>query len=156
MSDTFASNPKTSGATREEILSALFAQMVIQQTNMAMMLMGKVPHPQSGETVQDLEGARMFIDQLEMLQAKTKGNLSPDEERLLKQSLLSAQMMFVDAVESAGSAGPSPTPTPSTSESKQSAPASESARPEASSSAGAAPAEAEAEGESKKKFSKKY
>src|SRR5262245_1378759 len=155
MSNAPASNPETSGVTREEMMSALFAQMVIQQTNIAMMLMGKVPHPQTGETVQDLEGARLFIDQLEMLQAKTKGNLSPDEEKLLKQSLLSAQMMFVEAVESAASAGPAAA-TPPGSATKESAPAGESVRPEAPPGAGTSPSDAEADAESKKKFSKKY
>lgn len=85
--------------TREEMMSALFAHMVIHQTNMAMMLLGKVPNPQTGETICDLEAARMFIDQLEMLQIKTKGNLTKEEEALLKQSLMSLQMTFVEAVE---------------------------------------------------------
>jgi len=138
-------------ASPEEVMSALFAQMVIQQTNMAMMLMGKVPHPQSGDTIQDFEAARMFIDQLEMLRVKTKGNLNPDEERLLKQSLASTQMMFVDAVQSAGAAPASP----SKPEPESSAPASPPAETESPSSA-ASPSEAESDAESKKKFTKKY
>ncbi|MDB6108755.1 MAG: hypothetical protein JWR69_505, partial [Pedosphaera sp.] len=44
-------------ASREEIMSALFANMVIQQTNMAMMLLGKVAHPETGQFIQDLETA---------------------------------------------------------------------------------------------------
>ena len=43
--------------TREELMSALFAQMVIQQSNMAVMLLGKSPHPQTGQVVQDFEAA---------------------------------------------------------------------------------------------------
>ncbi len=31
--------------------------------------------------MQDFEAAKMFIDQLEMLEAKTKGNLTPEEEK---------------------------------------------------------------------------
>ena len=41
-------------ASREEMRSALFAQLVVQQTNMALMLLGQVPHPETGETVRDL------------------------------------------------------------------------------------------------------
>src|SRR5687767_16013155 len=69
--------------TAEEIMSALFANMVIQNTNMALMFLGKVPHPQTGQPVKDLESAQMFIDQLEMLAYKTRGNLDPErsEER---------------------------------------------------------------------------
>jgi hypothetical protein len=69
---------------REEIQTMLFAQLVMQQSNLAMMLLGKVPHPESGKTVRDLDGAKLFIDQLEMLEAKTKGNLAKPEEALLK------------------------------------------------------------------------
>ena len=69
----------------EEMHSALFAYLVMQQANMAMMLLGKTPHPETGQTVQDLESAKLFIDQLEMLEAKTKGNLNAEESKLLKQ-----------------------------------------------------------------------
>src|ERR1051326_5854466 len=98
MAESSFSETETGGANREEILAAIFAQLVLQQANMAMMLMGKVPHPQTGERVQDLEGARMFIDQLEMLEAKTRGNLDKDEENLLKQSLMSVRLAFVEAM----------------------------------------------------------
>jgi hypothetical protein len=85
--------------SHDEIMSALFAHMVIQNTNMALLFLGKAPHPQTGEHIHDLEAARMFIDQLEMLEAKTKGNLSPEEQKLLQQSLMHLRMAFVEAVE---------------------------------------------------------
>ncbi|SRR6266536_2353441 len=87
------------GAGRAEILSGLFASMVIQQTNMALMFLGKMPHPQSGQSLQDIDSAKLMIDQLEMLELKTRGNLDPREERLLKQSLTSLRMAFVEAVD---------------------------------------------------------
>ena len=70
--------PKTTplSGSPEEIRSALFAQMVMQQSSMAMMLLGKTPHPETGQMVRDLEAAKLFIDQLEMLEVKTKGNLN--------------------------------------------------------------------------------
>jgi hypothetical protein len=136
MSETTGSDPRPE-MTRDEMVTALFAHLVMQQTNMALMLMGKVPHPQSGQAVKDLEAARLFIDQLEMLEAKTKGNLSPEEAGLLKQSLMSARLAFVEAVEA-----PAPSSPPGPAE----------AKPEAA--PGAAPA-APAE-EHQKKFTKKY
>src|SRR5438046_8752275 len=90
--------------SRQEELSFLFAQLVLQQSNMAMMLMGKVAHPESGKVVQDVDAARLFIDQLEMLEAKTKGNLSKEEDHLLKQTLMSLRLNFVETVETSGSA----------------------------------------------------
>lgn len=125
--------------SREEMMSALFAQLVVQQSNMAMLLMGKVPHPQTGQTVRDIEASRLFIDQLEMLEAKTKGNLTKEEGQLLKQSLLSLRMAFVQAVES---------PEPEAKKPEATAPAAEQKIE--------APAQAATDDESKKKFTKKY
>src|SRR6267142_5509302 len=95
--------PKTSSGhepTRDELMSALFAHLVMQQSNMAMMLMGKAPHPETGQALRDLESAKLFIDLLEMLEAKTKGNLTKEEQNLLKQTLMAVRMGFVEAVES--------------------------------------------------------
>ena len=137
--------------SREEFLSALFANMIVQQSNMALIFLGKVPHPETGEHIQDLAAAQMFIDQLEMLEAKTKGNLDKREEGLLKQSLTTLRMAFVEAVER-GAAASSPQ--------KESAPAASStdtagaAAPEKKPSTSAATAAEEAE--SRKKFTKKY
>jgi hypothetical protein len=122
--------------SREEMMSALFAQLVVQQSNMAMLLMGKVPHPQTGQIMRDIEAARLFVDQLEMLEAKTKGNLTKEEEQLLKQSLMGLRMAFVEAIES-------PEPEAKTAET----PAENKIE---------APAPPATDDESKKKFTKKY
>jgi hypothetical protein len=126
--------------SREELLSAIFANLVFQNTNMALMLMGRVPHPETNERVTDLEAARMFIDQLEMLEAKTKGNLSKEEERLLQQSLTHVRLAFVESVES-----------PPKKEEGAAKPAGE---PAGTPLAPETPAEPEAE--SRKRFTKKY
>ena len=150
-------------ATREEVLAALFANMVIQQTNMAMMLLGKVAHPETGKIVHDVDAAKMFIDQLEMLEEKTKGNLSKQEEGLLKQALAALHMAFVEAVEGPGSAiGAGATEAPAeraTAPKPSPEPPSQPAQP--ADAATAKPAEAPAPAaaatdESRKKFSKKY
>jgi hypothetical protein len=150
-------------ASREDILAALFANMVIQQTNMAMMMLGKVAHPQTGEFMKDVEAARMFIDQLEMLEAKTKGNLNRQEDGLLKQALAALHMAFVEAVDSPGNEAQPEAPrmeTPFRPERPQ-AEAAHAATPSPAPAAKqpAAPASAEtpaAADESRKKFSKKY
>jgi hypothetical protein len=49
----------------------------------------------------DLEGARHTIDLLGMLQAKTKGNLSLEEQRLLDNTLTELRFRYVQAVDSA-------------------------------------------------------
>ena len=147
-------NPTSSAAgrppaNREEMLAALFANMVIQQTNMAMMLLGKVAHPETGEFMRDVESAQMFIDQLEMIEAKTKGNLSKQEDALLKQALGALRMAFVEAVnepEGQGKVAAEPSAPAVPSEAPAAAKSEQAATPDA-------PAAPE---ESRKKFSKKY
>lgn len=124
--------------SREEMFSALFAQLVLQQSNLAMMMMGKVPRPDTGESTKDIEAAKLFIDTLEMLEAKTKGNLSKEEAALLKQSLMSVRLSFVDAVEA-------PAASPAQ-------PAAQKGTPQMPPAAGPPPAQEE----HRTKFSKKY
>ncbi len=142
MSDSHVAEEPAAEPSREEMQSALFAQLVLQQANMALMLLGKVPHPETGKAVKDLDAARLFIDQLEMLETKTKGNLSKEEAGLLKQSLMNLRLAFVEAVET-----PGPQSEPKRTEPAPSTPAEQAAEPAAS------PSEEE---EHRKKFSKKY
>jgi hypothetical protein len=129
----------------EDAMTALFAQLVMQQTNMAMMLMGKVAHPESGQTYKDFEAARLFIDQLEMLETKTKGNLTKEETGLLRQSLMNLRLAFVEAVETPKPAGAAE-------------PAKEAPGTQETSAAGNPAGETSAaeQEEHRKKFSKKY
>ena len=135
-------------ASREEIQSALFANMVMQQTNMALMFLGKMPHPQTHELVKDLEAAQMFIEQLEMLECKTKGNLSKQEESLLKQSLMSLRLAFVEEIE--------PGEKPGRTEKPAASPSAGQGQPAGPTQAAADQTETSDESESRKKFSKKY
>jgi len=148
MNETQLSNDALANTSREEMMSALFTSMVMQQTNLALMLLGKTPHPETGQTLRDLDGAKMFIDQLDMLQLKTRGNLDLQEEKFLKQSLTALRMAFVEAVEDhtgesrpAPAAANEPPPAPGTAVPRD---ASEQAPP------------LSADDDSRKKFSKKY
>lgn len=106
MSEPVPKDASPRDLSREQMMSALFAHVVIQNTNMALMFLGQVPHPESGERLHDLEAAKMFIDQLEMLEVKTKGNLTREEDKLLQQSLMHLRMTFVQAVENPPKAEP--------------------------------------------------
>jgi hypothetical protein len=146
MSDSLSAQDTLGGVSREDVMSALFANMVFQQTNMVLMLLGKAPHPETGETLRDTEAARMFIDQLEMLEVKTKGNLTKAEAGLLKQSLMTVRLAFVEAVETAGKTPARP---------EQPAPAVEPAKAAAPDQT-PPPSGPASDEESRKKFSKKY
>src|SRR5437667_3876392 len=143
------SSASSSPVSREEEFSLLFAQMVMQQSNIALMLMGKAAHPESGKVAQDLEAARLFIDQLEMLEAKTKGNLSKEEEHLLKQTLMSLRLNFVETVETSGSAPRQAPKQPSAATEQPQA--GEPMKPSSDSATSGSE-----EDEHRKKFSKKY
>jgi len=56
----------------------------------------------------DLELARHTIDLMGMLQEKTRGNLTLDEQRLLENSLTLLRFRYVQAVEEAKKAPPKP------------------------------------------------
>ena len=120
--------------TPEEQQSALFAQMVMHLAHTALVMVGRAANPVTGKTETDLESARLLIDQLEMIEAKTKGNLIPEEQHLLRQNLMTLRMAFVQAVETT-----------------QKSPAKESSPAAAPSAAGTG-----AEAEDRKKFSKSY
>ncbi len=146
------SDPQSSpAADGGQLMSAMFASLVIQNSNMAMIFLGQQPNPQSGQTIQDLDHARYFIDQLEMLEVKTKGNLDKQEAALLKQSLTSLRLAFVEAVEH-------PLPPPQAG-APAGPPTDEQETPVTEPPPSAAPAQpppAAPFTESQKKFSKKY
>lgn len=86
-------------ASREEIMTALFKQLVMQQSNMALMFLGEVPHPETGEHLKDPESAKLYIDQLEMLEHHTRGNLNEEEETWLRKSLAKAKDRFIETLD---------------------------------------------------------
>lgn len=80
-------------------MTALFKQLVMQQTNMALMFLGKIPHPETEEILDDPESAKLYVDQLEMLETKTKGNLNEEEAKLLEKGLAAAREALVEKLD---------------------------------------------------------
>ena len=134
--------------TQSGEMTQRFIEFVMMQAQNAALFLGQIPNPQTGKAEINLEVARMFIDQLAMIQEKTRGNLTNDETTVLRNALSSLQMAFVEASQGGGV-------TPAAAEP---APAPEAAPP--NDTASAAPAESEPaappESESKKKFTKSY
>ena len=61
----------------------------------AMANLGQAPDPVSGRPHVDLDQARFAIDLLAMLQEKTRGNRTPDENAVLEEMLATLRMGFV-------------------------------------------------------------
>ena len=126
-------------------LTQRFIEFVMMQAQNAALFLGQIPSPQTGKAEVNLEVARMFIDQLAMIQEKTRGNLTTEEATVMRNAISSLQMAFVEASQGA-----------KTDSAPGAVPQSESARP-----AEDAPASSEApppivESESRKKFTKSY
>ena len=156
------SEPAGAGpGSHSDLQSALFLEMAAQVANLALIFLGRVPHPESGKPVKDLESARTFIDQLEMLEVKTKGNLNPREEVFLKQSLMATRMAFVEVMEEQARTAPKPAtpvdqaPPPASASPPTAASTTDLENPPDSSS-GESPADTNAEADARKKFVKKY
>ncbi len=62
----------------------------------AMQQLGKIASPVTGDVEIHLDGARDSIDMLDMIRAKTEGNLNEDERRLLDHVLYQLRMNYVD------------------------------------------------------------
>ena len=73
-----------------------FASFVVGLSTEALALMGEMPHPATGERMNDLIGAQQLIDIVAILQAKTRGNLTHDEEALLDAILFDLRMKYVE------------------------------------------------------------
>jgi Domain of unknown function (DUF1844) len=73
-----------------------FASFVVGLSTEALALMGEMPHPATGERMHDLIGAQQLIDIIGILQDKTRGNLSHDEDTLLDAILFDLRMKYVE------------------------------------------------------------
>ena len=129
-----------------------FIEFVMMHAQNAALFLGQIPNPKTGEAEINLDLARLFIDQLEMIQEKTRGNLTNEEAMVLRNAVSNLQMAYVEA---SGAAGPhrsaqseAPQPPPPAQSPEQ--PGSDV--PEQSPSV----ASSEPEAESRKKFTKSY
>lgn len=79
-----------------------FAALVSMLTTQALFALGLIRVRGEEEREPDLEMARYNIDILEMLSEKTKGNLTPEEQKMLKSTLSDLRMGFVSVVNQIG------------------------------------------------------
>jgi len=73
-----------------------FPTFVLSLGSAAMMGLGLAPRPDSGKQEVDLEMARQNISLLELIQSKTRNNLTPDEEKMLERILFEVRTKFVE------------------------------------------------------------
>jgi hypothetical protein len=78
--------------------AALFLQLVLSLQQAAMLSLGKLMNPITRKIERNLDAARGAIDTLAALEARTQGNLEPDEARVLRQVLTELRMNYLDEV----------------------------------------------------------
>ena len=82
-----------------EKYTALFIQLLLSFQAAAWQQLGKVKNPFTDKIERNLEQARHTIDMLEMLRAKSQGNLSDDEKSFLDRTISELQLNFVAEAE---------------------------------------------------------
>jgi hypothetical protein len=83
------------GPGARELPPASFATLVQSLVTQALFYLGDLA-VRGGEPVVNLDMAKHHIDTLGVLEEKTRGNLSADEQRLLDSALYEARMRYVN------------------------------------------------------------
>ncbi len=78
----------------KEKATGLFYSILYSFQMQTMIHLGKIANPVTNKTEKDLDAAAMSIDIIEMLEAKTKGNLTEDENRFLQEALTNLRLNF--------------------------------------------------------------
>ncbi len=97
-----AAQPAASGQASEPPPELTFAAFLWSLSEQALAALGEVADPMSGKVSRDLTMAQQMIDIIIMLRDKTRGNLDPHEQALLKEILSSLQMKYVELARQPG------------------------------------------------------
>ena len=87
---------ESKGPDDEALPRVDFSTFILSLSHSALMHLGDAPDPETGGTKKHLPLARQTIDLLVMLEEKTRGNLSGEEERLIAQILFDLRMRYVE------------------------------------------------------------
>ena len=82
----------------EDAADRNFMIRVAQLEYGALMALGLMENPVTKEKKKELPQAQMFIDQLDMLKTKTKGNLNSEEDKVIGDAASRLKMAYVEAV----------------------------------------------------------
>ena len=84
--------PKQEGSSRPPID---FPSYLLSYYTQGLVLLGEVPNPYTHKKEEDVDAARHTIDILSMLEQKTKGNLTKEEQQLLESVLYELRIKFM-------------------------------------------------------------
>lgn len=72
-----------------------FPTFILSLSSSALVHLGEVPDPETGKPMENIVVAKHTIDILAMLEEKTRGNLTAEEAKLLKDMLFELRMKYV-------------------------------------------------------------
>ncbi len=75
-----------------------FATFVLSLSATVLMCLGEAPDPESNQIIQNLPAAKQTIDLLGLLENKTQGNLTCEEQHVLKDILFELRMKYIQKV----------------------------------------------------------
>jgi len=88
--------PSGMGRVADEPLQARFDLFVSGLAMEALIAMGDVPHPTTRRQAANLPQAKYLVDLLGVIEEKTKGNLTVEEEKLLADALYQLRMRYLN------------------------------------------------------------
>src|SRR6185503_13123310 len=91
--------------TQSGEMTQRFIEFVMMHAQNAALFLGQIPNPKTGQGEVNLELAKMFIDQLAMIQEKTNGNLTEEEAKVLRNAISNLQMAYVEVAQQVGQGG---------------------------------------------------
>jgi Domain of unknown function (DUF1844) len=92
MAEVQKNNPATSSE-----MTRKFVHFVMIQAQNILYVLGRLPTPEGERLPPNLQAAKMMIDHLEVIKAKTEGNLNSQESKILTEALQQVQLAFVEA-----------------------------------------------------------
>ncbi len=75
-----------------------FSSLIFSLSSSALLHIGEIADPQTGEKRVDLPMAKHSIDIISMLKEKTKGNLDDEEQKFIDSILTDLRLRYVKAV----------------------------------------------------------
>ena len=82
---------------RPPMPAASFSTFLHGLAGQCLIALGAVPNPTTGKVERDLEQAKYSIDLLQIVEGKSRGNLTDEETKLLQRLLYDLRMRYVDA-----------------------------------------------------------
>ena len=91
--------PKEEEARQAPLPEVNFNSLMFSLSSSALLHLGEIADPQSGEKKKDIALAKHTIDTIAMLKEKTQGNLTGEEEKFIESILTDLRWRYVKAAE---------------------------------------------------------